>query len=44
MSKKRKNIAWSLREFMIKISVMVVTISIGLWRGWTEGFIMIIGI
>ena len=37
-SKKRKNIVWSLREFVIKIAVMAVTISIGLWCGWTDSY------
>ncbi len=37
-TKKRKNIIWSLREFMIKIAVMAVTISIGLWCGWTDSY------
>ena len=36
--KKRKNIIWSLREFVIKIAVMAVTISIGLWCGWTDSY------
>lgn len=37
-TKKRKNIVWSLREFAIKIAVMSVTISIGLWCGWTDSY------
>ncbi len=37
-TKKRKNIVWSLREFVIKIAVMAVTISIGLWCGWTDSY------
>lgn len=36
--KKRKNIAWSLQEFVIKIAVMAITISIGLWCGWTDSY------
>ena len=36
--KKRKNIGWSLRECMIKIAVMIVTISIGLWCGGTDSY------
>ncbi len=37
-AKKRKNIGWSLRELMIKIALMVITISIGLWCGWTDSY------
>lgn len=37
-TKKRKNIVWSLREFVIKIAVMAITISIGLWCGWTDSY------
>lgn len=36
--KKRKNIGWSLRECVIKIAVMAITISIGLWCGWTDSY------
>ncbi|NBH15449.1 hypothetical protein D3Z36_14995 [Lachnospiraceae bacterium] len=38
VNKKRKNIVWSLREFILKIAVMAVTISIGLWCGWTDSY------
>lgn len=37
-TKKRKNIVWSLREFVIKIAVMSITLSIGLWCGWTDSY------
>lgn len=37
-TKKRKNMVWSLRELVIKIAVMAVTISIGLWCGWTDSY------
>ena len=37
-TKKRKNIGWTLREFMVKIAVMVITISIGLWCGWIDSY------
>lgn len=38
LTKKRKNIGWSLRELVIKIAVMAVTICIGLWCGWTDSY------
>lgn len=37
-TKKRKNIGWTLRDFMVKIAVMVITIGIGLWCGWTDSY------
>lgn len=37
-SKKRKNIGWTLRELMIKIAVMLVTIGVGLWCGWIDSY------
>lgn len=36
--KKRKNVVWSLRELMMKIAVMLITISIGLWCGWNDSY------
>ena len=36
--KKRRNIGWTLRELMIKIAVMLVTIGIGLWCGWIDSY------
>jgi hypothetical protein len=29
---------WSLREAIFKIAVMTVTVSIGLWCGWTDSY------
>lgn len=37
-TKKRKNIGWTLRELVLKITVMAITISIGLWCGWTDSY------
>ncbi len=37
-TKRRKNIGWTLREFAVKIAVMAITISIGLWCGWTDSY------
>lgn len=36
--KKRKNIEWTLREFMFKIGVMAITICIGLWCGGIDSY------
>lgn len=36
--KKRKNIGWTLQELMLKIAVMTITISIGLWCGWIDSY------
>ena len=36
--KKRKNIGWTLREFMVKIAVMIITVAIGLWCGWSDSY------
>ena len=35
---KRKNIGWTLREFMVKIAVMIITVAIGLWCGWSDSY------
>ena len=35
---KQKNLNWSLRELVFKIIVMAVTVSIGLWCGWTDSY------
>jgi hypothetical protein len=35
---KQKKISYSLKELTIKMSVMIVTISIGLWCGWTDSY------
>lgn len=37
-TKKRKSIGWTLREFMMKIAVLVCTICIGLWCGWNDSY------
>ena len=35
---KRLKIGWTLKELLIKIAVMCITIAIGLWCGWTDSF------
>ena len=35
---KRKNIGWTLREFMVKIAVMIITVAIGLWCGLSDSY------
>ena len=35
---KRENIGWTLRELLMKIAVMSVTIVIGLWCGWNDSY------
>lgn len=35
---KRKRIDYPLRELVIKASVMLVTLSIGLWCGWQDSY------
>jgi hypothetical protein len=37
-TKKRKNMTWSLREAVFKIAIMTVTVSIGLWCGWSDSY------
>lgn len=36
---KRENIGWTLREIMVKIAVLSVTITIGLWCGWHDSYV-----
>lgn len=35
---KRKKVDWSLRELLIKIAILSITISIGLWCGWSDSY------
>lgn len=36
--KGRKKIEWTLQGFAVKIAVMLVTVSIGLWCGWNDSY------
>lgn len=37
-TEKRKNVEWSLRELVVKIAVMIITVSIGLWCGYHDSY------